>query len=50
MQGQTSSVPRPPVDEAGRRRRVRRSTLLLALVAVAFYVGFILMMLMRALR
>jgi hypothetical protein len=50
MQGQTSSVPRPPVDEAGRRRRVRRSALWLALVAVAFYFGFILMTLMRALR
>ena len=37
-----------PVDEAGRRRRVRRSAVLFAVVAAAFYFGFIAMMLMRA--
>jgi len=35
------------LDEAGRRRRVRRSAILFALVAAAFYVGFIAMMLVR---
>jgi hypothetical protein len=36
-------------DEAGRRRRaVRRTALVCALVAAAFYVGFIVMMLVRA--
>ena len=50
MLGQMSSVPGPPADEAGRRRRVRRSALLLALVAVAFYFAFILMSLVRGLK
>ena len=40
----------PPVDQALRRRRVRRSAVLLALVAAAFYFGFILMSLVRGLR
>ena len=40
----------PSVDDAMRRRRVRRSALVLALVAAAFYFGFILMSLLRALR
>jgi hypothetical protein len=35
------------VDEAQRRRRVRRSAILFALVAAAFYVGFIVMMVER---
>jgi hypothetical protein len=38
------------VDEAVRRRRVRRSALLLALVAAAFYLAFILMSLVRGLK
>ena len=39
-----------PADEAGRRRRVRRSALLFAVIAAAFYFGFIAMMLVRAAR
>ena len=39
-----------PVDEAGRRRRIRRSALVFAAIAAAFYVGFIAMMLVRASR
>ena len=35
-------------DPAERRRRVRRSALLWALIAAAFYLGFIVMMLARA--
>ena len=34
-------------DEAQRRRRVRRSAIVFALVAAAFYVGFIVMMVER---
>ena len=37
-------------DEGGRRRRVRRSALLWALVALGFYLGFIVMMLVRGSR
>ena len=41
-----------PVDTAGmdpqRRRRVRRTAWLLALVAAAFYFGFIVMSVVRA--
>jgi hypothetical protein len=33
--------------EAARRRRVRRSALLFGLIAAAFYLGFIVMMLVR---
>jgi hypothetical protein len=36
------------IDEAQRRRRVRRSAILFALIAAGFYVGFIVMMLARA--
>jgi hypothetical protein len=36
------------LDEAERRRRVRRSAVLFALIAAAFYFGFIAMMLVRA--
>jgi len=36
-----------PLDDAGRRRRVRRSAILFALIAAAFYFGFIAMMLAR---
>ena len=39
-----------PADEAERRRRVRRSAILFAVIAAAFYFGFIAMMLMRAAR
>jgi ferric-dicitrate binding protein FerR (iron transport regulator) len=34
-------------DEAQRRRRIRRSALLFALIAAVFYFGFILMTLVR---
>jgi len=36
-----------PVDEAGRRRRVRRSAILFAVIAATFYLGFIVMALVR---
>jgi hypothetical protein len=35
-------------DDAGRRRRVRRSALILAGIAIAFYLGFIMMGVLRA--
>ena len=35
------------VDEAQRRRRVRRSAILFGLIAAGFYFGFIVMMLVR---
>jgi hypothetical protein len=35
-------------DGAGRRARAKRMTILLALVAISFYVGFILMQVMGA--
>jgi hypothetical protein len=44
MQGQGS------VDEAERRRRVRRSAILFAVIAAAFYFGFIAMMVARGSR
>jgi hypothetical protein len=34
-------------DDAARRRRVRRSALLWALIAAGFYVGFIVLTLVR---
>ena len=34
-------------DEDKRRRRIRRTTIVFALVALAFYVGFIVMMVIR---
>ena len=37
-------------DAAERRRRVRRSAILFALIATAFYLGFIAMMLARGAR
>ena len=37
-----------PDAEAERRARVRRSTILLAIVALSFYVGFIVMSVSRA--
>jgi len=39
-----------PQDEAGRRKRVRRTTFVVTLVVLAFYFGFIAMMLVRATR
>ena len=35
-------------DETGRRKRVRRTTLVVTLVVLGFYFGFIAMMLYRA--
>jgi hypothetical protein len=37
-------------NDAGRRKRVRRTTLVVTLVVLAFYFGFIAMMLVRATR
>ena len=37
-------------EDAGRRRRVRLTTLVVTLVVLAFYFGFIAMMLFRATR
>ncbi|HYB64494.1 MAG TPA: hypothetical protein VEC59_04465 [Steroidobacteraceae bacterium] len=45
-----AAVAQAPVDEAERRRRVRRSAILFAVIAAAFYFGFIATMLMRAAR
>jgi hypothetical protein len=39
-----------PTDEVERRRRVRRSALVLALVAAAFYVAFIVMAVTRGIH
>jgi hypothetical protein len=39
-----------PVDAADRRRRIRRTAVLLAIIAIAFYVGFIAMSVMRSLK
>lgn len=41
------AVPQGPVDEAERRRRVRRNAILFAVIAAAFYLGFIAMMVVR---
>lgn len=40
----------PAVDELLRRRRVRRSALVLGALAAAFYLGFIVMSLVRGLK
>jgi predicted secreted protein len=45
--GSAPAVSPGAVDEAGRRRRVRRSAILFAVIAAAFYLGFIAMMLVR---
>ena len=45
-----TAVAHAAVDEAGRRRRIRRSALAFAVIAAAFYVGFIAMMLSRGAR
>ena len=47
----SSEQPLPArLDDAGRRKRVRLTTLVVTLVALAFYFGFIAMMLYRATR
>ena len=46
----SSEQPLPARDDAGRRKRVRRTTLVVTLVVLAFYFGFIAMMLVRATR
>lgn len=43
-----STVPPPRVDAAARRARTIRLTIVLALVAASFYLGFIAMMVNRA--
>jgi hypothetical protein len=45
-----AAAPRGTVDEAERRRRIRRSAIVFAAIAIAFYVGFIAMMLARGAR
>jgi hypothetical protein len=45
-----ASVPPGALDEAGRRRRIRRSAIAFAVLAAAFYLGFIAMMLVRGAR
>jgi hypothetical protein len=40
----------PTAPDAGRRRRVRRTALLLGTIAAVFYVGFIVMMIWRGSR
>jgi uncharacterized membrane protein (DUF485 family) len=47
----SSGQPIPTREEAAeRRKRVRRTTLVVTLVVLAFYFGFIAMMLVRATR
>ena len=52
VQMTTSSEQAIPMwqDDAERRKRVRRTTLVVTLVVLAFYFGFIAMMLYRATR
>ena len=38
------------VDDSERRRRIRRTAVLLGSVAVAFYIGFIVMSVLRGLK
>jgi hypothetical protein len=38
------------VDDSERRRRIRRTALLLGIVAIAFYLGFIVMSVLRGLK
>lgn len=45
-----SVPPATGAGEAGRRRRVRRSAIVFALIAAAFYIGFIAMMVARGTR
>jgi hypothetical protein len=44
------SASHEPAAAADRRKRIRRTTLMVALIAFAFYAGFIIMMLFRASR
>ncbi len=44
----THGTDSPIVDGAERRKRVRRTALVLALIASAFYFGFIIMAVVRA--
>jgi len=46
----SSEQPLPRQDDAARRRRVRLTTLVVTLVVLGFYFGFIAMMLYRATR
>ena len=46
----SAALPTGAVDEAGRRRRIRRSAIVFAVIAAAFYLGFIAMMLVRGAR
>ena len=50
MQPPASAPAQAPLAEDERRRRVRRSALLFGLIAAAFYLGFIAMMLVRGTR
>jgi len=47
MRPHTSTAPAAPSAEDPRRRRIRRSALLFALIAAAFYFGFIVMTVVR---
>ena len=48
--GVPASVAHGPPDEAERRRRVRRTAILFAVIAAAFYFGFIALVLLRGAR
>jgi hypothetical protein len=47
MREETLSVPSAARSEAERRRSVRRTAIVFALIAAGFYFGFIVMMLVR---
>jgi len=47
MQQQTLSVPSAARTAAERRRSVRRTAMVFAVIAAGFYFGFIIMMLVR---
>jgi hypothetical protein len=38
------------VDDSERRRRIRRTAVLLGIVAIAFYLGFIVMSVLRGMK
>jgi hypothetical protein len=48
--GAPGSIAHGPLDEAERRRRVRRTAILFAVIAAAFYFGFIALILVRGTR
>ncbi|HYL00161.1 MAG TPA: hypothetical protein VEU78_03135 [Steroidobacteraceae bacterium] len=48
--GAPGSIAHGPADEAERRRRVRRTAILFAVIAAAFYFGFIALILVRGTR